>query len=207
MKVSRWVLPFRYAAVCVLGAAIALTGCANAQSGAKDMEVLEIGAEVPGFTMTDHAGKEHSLEDYKEKVVILDFSSQECPYSRAADPLLNEMVKEMEGKDVVLLSIDSHNSTTPEQIAAYAEEHELTFPILKDEGNEYADKLGATRTPEFFVVDKEGKLAYHGAYDDGREPGDGDTHYLKDAVMALLEGNTPDPATTKPIGCTIKRAG
>ena len=183
-------------------AAMAFPGCAEA----KDLEPLEMGATVPGFTMTDQNGEEHRLQDYEGKIVVLDFSSQECPYSRAADPQLNELVKTWEGKNVVLLSIDSHAGTTPEQIAAYAKDKELTFTILKDEANAYADALGASRTPEFFVVDKEGKLAYHGAFDDGREPGDGKTHYLEDAVTALLAGETPDPATTKPIGCGISRA-
>lgn len=207
MGVSKWIPPFRFAAMGAFVAAMGIAGSACAQSGAKDLEVLEIGAKVPGFTMTDHAGNEHSLEDYAGKVVILDFSSHECPYSRAADPLLNDLLEAMKEEGLVLLSIDSHATTTVEEIAAYAEEHELTFPILKDEKNTYADKLGATRTPEFYVVDKEGNLAYHGAYDDGRQVGEGSAHYLKDAVTAVLAGETPAKATSKPIGCTIKRAG
>jgi peroxiredoxin len=207
MRSLTWTHRIRFGVVSVFAAAITIAGCSNAESDAKELKVLEIGAEVPGFTMVDHAGKEHSLADYAGKVVVLDFSSQQCPYSRAADPLLNDMVKAMEGKDLVLLSIDSHASTTVEEIAAYAEEHELTFPILKDEKNAYADELGATRTPEFFVVDKEGKLAYHGAFDDGREPGDGEAHYLNDAVTAVLAGEAPAKTTSKPIGCGINRAG
>lgn len=206
MCTTRLLRSFPLATLGLFVAAVMLAGCANGQSQPAGIEVLAIGAEVPGFTMKDHTGKEHSLEQYKDKIVILDFSSQHCPYSQAADPELNALMKKLEGKDVVLLSIDSHASTPSEEIAKYAQEHELTFPILKDEGNSYADKLGATRTPEFFVVDKAGKLAYHGAFDDGREPGDGDAHYLEDAVNALLAGEAPAPATSKPIGCSIKRA-
>ncbi len=67
--------------------------------------------------------------------------------------------------------------------------------------------MNAQRTPEVFIRDKEGTIGYHGAFDDGRMPGEGDKAYVKNAITALLAGEAVDPATTKAIGCTIKRAG
>lgn len=188
-------------------AALAVAGCCNSgvQAGEDGKAGVEIGHAMPGFTLTDVKGVEHTLEQYKGKIVVIDFSSQECPYSRAADPHIEKLHLAYKDRDVVILSIDSHATTTVQEIAAYAEEHELTFPILKDPGNAYADMTNAQRTPEIFIVDREGNLAYHGAFDDGRNPGEGDTPYVKNAIDALLAGNPADPATTKAIGCTIKR--
>ena len=188
-------------------AAVLTAGCCNSgvQADADGKSGVEIGQAMPGFTMTDLKGVEHTLEQYKGKIVVLDFASQECPYSRATDPHLKKLHESYEEQGVVFLAIDSHATTTVEEIAAYAEEHELPFPILKDVDNAYADVTNAQRTPEIFIVDREGKLAYHGAFDDGRNPGEGDTPYVKNAIDALLAGNPVDPATSKAIGCTIKR--
>ena len=189
----------------VLLAVMAGCGSAGSQPATK---TLGIGAAVPDFSLSDVSGKQHTLSQYKGQVVALVFTSQECPYSRGADPHLAELAKKYSEKGVIFLSIDSHKDTTPEQISKYKEERQLPFPILKDTGNKYADAVGAKQTPEVFLVDKEGKLAYHGAFDNRRGTDErGDIPYLANAVDALLAGKTPDPADTKQWGCTIKRAG
>jgi len=187
-------------------AAAALSGCGAANSqGAK--ERLAIGAAAPDFTLTDVTGKDHSLSSHKGAIVALVFTSQECPYSRGADPHLADIARKYAEKGVVILSIDSHKDTTPEQIKKYQDDKELPFPILKDPKNQYADAVGAKQTPEVFLLDKEGKLAYHGAFDDRRGTDDpGETPLLANAIEALLEGKAPDPAEVKQWGCTIKRA-
>lgn len=186
--------------------AVYLQGCGSEKSLAAE-KPLAIGAAVPDFKLTDVSGTEHTLAQYKGKIAALVFSSQECPYSRGADPQLADIARKYAEKGVVVLSIDSHKDTTPEQIKAYSEGKQLPFPILKDAGNKYADATGAKQTPEVFLVNAEGKLAYHGAFDDRRgtdEPGK--TPYLANAIEALLAGKAPDPADTKQWGCTIKRA-
>lgn len=82
-----------------------------------------------------------------------------------------------------------------------AEEKNFNYPYALDAGGEAAKKYGARVTPELFVV-KNGKIAYHGAYDDSqRSP---KKSFLVDAVTSLLEGSTPKIADTKPFGCGIK---
>jgi hypothetical protein len=67
--------------------------------------------------------------------------------------------------------------------------------------------VGAKTTPEIFVVDKDGKLAYHGAFDDRAQPDKkGKTPYVENAVKALLDGKAVDPKEVKSWGCGIKRA-
>lgn len=174
---------------------------------APKIETLKPGATVPDFKLKDSTGKEHTLGELKGKVVVLEFSSPSCPWSRATDPHIAELATSYAGKDVVFLGVDSNNGVTPEDLKKHAEENKIPFPILKDEGNDFADAVGAKQTPEMFVVDKDGKLAYHGAYDNRKTPeAKGDTNFVSAAVDALLAGKEVEKKEEKTWGCGIKRA-
>jgi len=194
------------AVVLVAVAAVAAVYLGMKGISAAEAAAPEIGAKMPDFKLKDYSGKEHSLEAYKGKIVVLDFCSQECPVSRGADPHFAELVREYQAKGVVFLGVDSHRETTPEQIKKYAEENKIPQPILKDEGNKYADAVGAKVTPEIYILDKEGKLAYHGPLDDRAEPTErGTKNYTKDAIDALLSGKAVAVPKAKAWGCSIKR--
>ena len=86
-----------------------------------------------------------------------------------------------------------------------ASEQGFNFPYLYDETQEIAKAYGAERTPEIFLFDASGKLVYHGAPDDNyEEPEAVKATYLRDALDAVLQGQTPPVASTPPVGCTIK---
>lgn len=187
-------------AVLVLSAAVIPFGPAQAGS-------LPIGDQAPDFELQDHAGKTHSLSAYAGKIIVLNFCSQECPWSRGADAKINEVARAYAPKEVVFLGIDSHRSTQPEAIQAHTENAGVPYPVLKDTGNAYADKLGAQRTPEFFIVDRQGKLAYHGAFDNRTRPDQmGSSNYVADALDALLAGQKVAKPEAAAWGCSIKRA-
>ena len=169
-------------------------------------EPPELGSVLGNFELKDLAGNTHTLEQYRGKVVVIEMASQHCPWSRGADPHLVELSQKYADDGVVFIGIDSHNDTSVEAIKAYAEEHGKSYTILKDEGNKYADAIGAKVTPEIYVVDKEGNLRYHGAFDDRGKPEDkGENAYTDKAIAAVLAGETPDPARVRAWGCTIKR--
>ncbi len=162
---------------------------------------------MPEFTLKDHNGESHTLSALKGKVVVLDFSSHHCPWSLAVDKELPELAAAYAGKEVAFFGIDSHNSTPPAEIKKHVEEAKIPFPVLKDEGNEYADKAGASRTPEFFVLDKDLNVAYHGAFDNRRDPNEkGSEDYVKAAIDSLLAGQPVATPEVKGWGCSIKRA-
>lgn len=170
-------------------------------------EEAEIGKAAPGFEMADETGKTHTLEDFKGKIVVLDFCSQKCPYSRGADPELSKLAKKYAEKEVVFIGVDSHRSTTPEEIKQYKSETGKWYPILKDTGNKYADKMGAQRTPEIYIIDQEGVLVYHGGFapsSNWKEKGEKD--FISATLDALLAGEEVPQPKTAAWGCTIKRA-
>ena len=97
----------------------------------------------------------------------------------------------------------------------HAKKNGYNFTYVFDESQEIGRKLGATRTPEYFVFDKSRKLAYMGAIHDSpaRQTQDGSISYTKGepsefyvekAISALLAGRTPDPAETRAHGCSVE---
>jgi hypothetical protein len=84
----------------------------------------------------------------------------------------------------------------------------LKHPYVVDATSDVARAFGATRTPEAFVFDAEGKLVYHGTVDDNaRDAAAVETPWLRDAVNAVAAGNEIKTAETKAMGCTIKFRG
>jgi peroxiredoxin len=178
-------------------------------------------AEVPaGYAIGDAAkdfaltcavsGKEFKLADHKGKVVVVNFINRNCPVSLEYDERLAAFAAEYKDKGVVFVHIDSvaGDRNTVEAVKEHAVEKKLNAPVLKDTGNKVADQFGARVTPHVFVLDKEGKLAYKGSFDDGKGEGHKNVskHYVKDAVDALLAGKAVEVKETKPFGCGIKRA-
>jgi hypothetical protein len=66
---------------------------------------------------------------------------------------------------VAVLGIDSNQQDSVSEIAHYAQEHKIEFPLLKDAGNVIADQLSAVRTPEVFVLDASRTVRYWGRVD------------------------------------------
>ncbi|HOV32571.1 MAG TPA: redoxin domain-containing protein [Candidatus Hydrogenedens sp.] len=167
---------------------------------------LSIGEAMPDFKLKDCDGNEHTLSQYKGKIVVIEFCSKECPYSRGADPDLIKLHEKYSSQGVVFLGIDSHFQTQPEDIKKYALQIKKVYPILKDIENKYADLVGAKVTPEIFIIDKEGKIAYHGAFDDRKSPDGKPTEkYTENAIESLLGGKAIEKTETKAWGCSIKR--
>lgn len=165
---------------------------------------------VADFTLRDYRGKEHKLSDYVDaNAVVLAFVGCDCPLAKLYAPRLQELEAEYADKGVQFLGINSNQQDNMTEIGAYARIHGVEFPILKDLGNELADRVGAERTPEVIVLDKDRKVRYRGRIDDQyhigvqrKTPSQRDLAAALDAVLAGKEVATP--VTTAP-GCLIGR--
>ena len=78
------------------------------------------------------------------------------------------------------------------------------MPYLRDEDQIVAAAFGAKTTPDLFVFDADETLAYRGAPDSDYQDESQNAAWLREALDALLAGNKPDPAETKPVGCSVK---
>lgn len=174
--------------------------------------MLELGTQAPDFQLRDTKGQSVSLSDFKDAAaLVVVFMCNHCPFVKHIRSGLAAFAKEYQAKNVALVGINANDAANypddrPEKMAEEVRTQGYTFPYLYDETQEVAKAYRAACTPDFFVFDRERKLAYRGQFDDSR-PGNGVPVTGKDlraAVDALLAGN-PVPAEQKPsIGCNIK---
>jgi peroxiredoxin len=182
---------------------------------------LKAGDAAPEFTVKDHEGKERTLASFrgekKDRIVVVNFWSHACPWSRAWDGELSKIAREYASKNVLVVSIDSNkeghtdgtNTDSSADIARYRKEHDLAFEVFRDSEARVADAFGGETTPDVFVIGTDGKIAYTGQIDDMKNPGEAgraEKRFLRAALDAVGAGKAPETATTSPKGCTIKRA-
>jgi peroxiredoxin/mono/diheme cytochrome c family protein len=174
------------------------------------VEALPAGGIIADFELRDVWGKPHRLSDYMPAdVVVVAFLGTECPLARLYGPRLERLAREFAERSVQVLGIDANQQDSIAEMAAYARTHDLTFPLLKDVGNEVADRFGAKRTPEVFVLNRQRQVAYRGRIDDQfgidyarDKPRE---HFLMEAVDDLMAGREIRRPATEAVGCFIGR--
>jgi len=91
-----------------------------------------------------------------------------------------------------------------EKMKDRAAEKKFSFLYLYNPTQAIGLTYGAKVTLHVFGLDQQRKLAYVGAVDDNMKAADAKTHYLRDALDALLAGKQPPKTVTKEFGCSIK---
>jgi peroxiredoxin len=185
--------------VAALGCAIALAFACVATANE-----LKIGDKAPDFTVQGVDGEKYSLEQLGKDadIVVVCFTCNQCPVAVAYEDRFIEFNKKFKDKKVAFIAINANNSTEDlDAMKERAEEKGFNFIYAFDESGKVAMEYGAKVTPELFVI-KDGKLAYHGAFDDKqKDPSQG---YVSTAVESLLAGDKLEVTETKPFGCGIK---
>lgn len=169
-----------------------------------------IGKTVEPFKLQDFRGAWHALDEWSDrKAVVVVFFGVECPLARLYGPRLAQLAAEYEPQGVAFVGIDSNQQDSLSEIAHYAQEHRIEFPLLKDPGNVVADQFAAVRTPEAFVLDGERRVRYHGLIDDQYGVGFARAkvaqRHLAAALDELLAGKPVSTPSTKAVGCVIGR--
>jgi len=175
---------------------------------------IDIGQKAPDFSgiqAIDANGNDTSvsLGDLKEDVVVVVFLADHCPYVKAIYDRLVDFSGAYKGKSVKLVGIAVSGKGTRNQddlkaIKDVRKDKGLNFIYGFDESQDVGRAYNATNTPQFFVLDKDRKVRYQGAYDDSPlNETKASKFYVKDAVNALLDGKTPEITETQQIGCGI----
>ena len=195
-------------------AALAITVLAAGLAGADDEgDVLAIGDGAPmaDVMMLSVDGGETSIGGVAgEHGTLVIFSCNHCPWVVAWEDRIAAIGNEYMGRGFGVIVINPNDTAEYpadgyEQMQARAEERGFRFPYVVDATSDVARAFGATRTPEVFLFDGEGLLAYHGAIDDNaRQPDEVESRYLRDALEALLAGEEIAVAETRSLGCSIK---
>lgn len=167
------------------------------------------GDKVNDFKLNSIYGKEYRLSDAlnNSKFVVVMFWSVQCPFVQAYTERINTLTDEYSSKGIAFWGINSNSTESMDEVKAHAEEKGYPFPMLKDVNNVVADMLGATRTPEVFLINKDREILYHGRIDDNRVETKITSSDLRHALDDVLDGNEVTVKNTKSFGCTIKRKG
>ena len=157
------------------------------------------------FTLNDLEGKPRALSSLKDqKAVVLVFTGIECPRGRAAEPRLADYAKTYGAKGVVFWAINSNRNESDAEVAEHVKKSAWPIPVLRDPGGKVATLYGVDVQPTAVVL-VEGKVRYRGLIDDHKVEEFVRTHYLRDALDALLAGREPATAETKAVGCSVKK--
>jgi peroxiredoxin len=195
--------------VSIAVAAIGLIGLAQATGLGR----VDVGAPAPQFTAQGADGKQHSLRDYAGRLVVLEWTSPVCPFTavKYKSGAMQALQRYAASQQIVWLSIDTAapdkaGYLTPAAARARITQTRATVTaFLFDVGGSIARSYGAKTTPSFFVVNRDGKLAYQGAMDDqvfaDQSAG---SEYVKSALDDLVAGRRVQKTETQPQGCAIE---
>jgi peroxiredoxin len=171
---------------------------------------LALTEQAPSFSLPGVDGQEHSLADYADsELLVLVQSCNHCPYVQAWEGRMIAIQRDYADRRVRLVAVNSNDASrypddSFDEMRSRAARIGFNFDYLHDEDQSLVRALGAERTPEVFVFDRDRRLAYHGAIDDNRDDRAVSQKYLRDALDALLAGREPAVTETPPVGCSIK---
>src|SRR5580698_3906266 len=128
---------------------------------------VAISAKAPNFTLQDQTGKNVSLTDYSGKIVVLEWTNPNCPFVQRHYKVktMQTLAADYAGHNVTWLAINSTKDTTNDSDKQWADEQQISYPILNDVDTAVGKEYHATNTPEMFVIGTDGSLLYKGAID------------------------------------------
>src|SRR3984957_7192496 len=176
----------------------------------------QIGQPAPDFTATDSQGTSHSLSQMRGKIVVLEWTNADCPNTRKHYPSGNMQSVQTLAREngVIWLSVISSAPGKqgyvdgPAADALTQSRGAAPTAVLLDPTGTLGRLYGAKTTPHMFVIDKNGALQYMGGIDSIATADVGDIRnaepYLKEAMLAVVQGSPVAHPVTRPYGCSVK---
>jgi peroxiredoxin len=202
--------------LATLFSAVAIVaGTAAAAWAGESTGGLALGSKVPAAVaktkMKNVDGKRVSIADVTGKSgTLVVFTCNHCPFAKGWEERIVELSNTYAGKGIGVVLINPndpamHADDGFDEMQAHAKSRGMKIPYVVDDTSAVARAFGASVTPEAFLFDKAGKLAYHGTIDDNRQDAANvKARYLKDALDAVAAGKAPAVPETKGLGCGIK---
>lgn len=191
--------------------AFLVLGAVGISNGAEKLPA-GLGGRLTDFSLKDSRGKSYSLGDFESnKLLIVAVVGTECPLAKQYAIKLQKISEEYADRGLAVVAVDANRQDSLTDIAAFAKLNGLAYPVLKDLNQEVVDALGATRTPEVFLLDAQRVIRYRGRVDDqfavgGKARKSPTREDLKSAIDELLAGQSVSVAETTAVGCLIGRA-
>lgn len=175
--------------------------------------MLPIGTTAPSFDLLDVVtGQRYSLDSFATRTgLLVMFICRHCPYVVHVEQELARLGHDYQETNLGIIAISSNDAKNypddaPPKLKEMAIRLGFTFPFCHDETQEVAKAYRAACTPEFYLFDRDRRLAYHGQLDDSR-PGNHKPitgRDLRTAIQAVLSGKPIEGNQRPSIGCSIK---
>lgn len=175
-------------------------------------QMLALGTPLPEFSLPDTvSGRTVSSADCAGKVSVILFMCNHCPFVIHVRQAILALGRHAKENGAIMLAVSSNDVSShpmdgPELMAEEARTQGYPFPYLYDETQEVAKAFRAACTPDLYIFDAQGTLAYRGQLDDAR-PSNTVPPSGRDAMLALdalLAGRAPSAEQKASIGCNIK---
>lgn len=174
---------------------------AKAQSDLLDVHLL------PAMKTLEE--REYQFSTSTDLPHVFIFYSIECPLSQKYTLTLNNLSEKYADK-IKFVGVLPGIEGEPSGYNQFRDKYRIPYDLIKDERFALTTALGASITPEVFLVDQTGKTVYHGAIDDwviklGKTKQQATVHYLENAIAGLLNHTIIQPSYVKPFGCYIEQ--
>ncbi|GAB3646783.1 hypothetical protein GCM10028791_07600 [Echinicola sediminis] len=160
-------------------------------------------------------GGQYKLENHKSaEAVVLIITTNACPFAKLYEDRILALQKAFHAKGVLFAFINPLVGKTEEEslvnIKKKIAQKNIAFSYLIDPDQQLTGMLGATKSPEAFVLTPSPTgfaVVYHGAIDNNPQlPQSVTKRYLESAINQVLQGQNPVPNYQRPVGCTIQTA-
>jgi hypothetical protein len=184
--------------------------------GAPALAAVQTGRPAPDFTANDSKGAQHTLAGYRGRIIILEWTNHECPYTVKHYTTGNMQALQAAaiGSGAVWLTVVSSRPGQQGHVEATqadrltATRNAKPTAVLLDPKGQLGRLYDARTTPHMFVIDGAGTLAYMGAIDDrptaSQSSVKGARNYVREALDAVAAGRPVALASTRPYGCSVK---
>lgn len=169
-------------------------------------------AQIPDFSLTNVVnGSKVSLSTYPScSGLVVIFTSNSCAYDEYYRKRIGKLSQDYHDKVPVLLVNSSPDQPESfEHMAQKAQQLSLAVPYLADKDQTLMQSLGASKSPQAFLLKNEGgkfSVVYRGAIDDNAQvEADVRNSYLRDAIDILLNNQQIATTEVRPVGCTIRK--
>jgi thiol-disulfide isomerase/thioredoxin len=153
------------------------------------------GGATPPLALQDLDGRPHALEEYRGKVVLINFWATWCEPCRAEMPSINKLRAALAGQPFAVLAVNL--AETEPRIRRFMEQVRLDFPVLLDRDSATAKAWRTRVLPASFLVGPDGRIRYAviGEYDWTQDA-------MRQVIFSLLPpgGVSSQPRAELPVG-------
>ncbi|MDB4655600.1 redoxin domain-containing protein [Flavobacteriales bacterium] len=154
-------------------------------------------------------GKKSRIDPSKNALTVIYFLSPECPLCINYTLAIRQVSEKFADESVAFYGVHSGKWFSASEVGEYMLKYSLEINMLLDPTNQLAQTLGATVTPEVFVLNSKSEILYFGKIDNwindlGKKKLEVSARFLEDALADYLTGTEINPKETKAVGCLIE---